>query len=47
MKAKCPVCDYELPNPPVEVKTGNKVVKVCCEECAQTLRKQASKSLLK
>jgi hypothetical protein len=40
MTAKCPVCAYDLPSKPIEVNVGQKVVKVCCQECADTIRKQ-------
>ena len=40
MKAKCPVCDYDLPDKPIEVKVGSKIVKVCCQECAEAAKKQ-------
>ena len=36
MTAKCPVCHYDLPSKPIAVKVGQQVVKVCCEECAET-----------
>lgn len=39
---KCPVCDWKIEKA-VEVPTAGGVVKVCCEECAQTLRDKAAK----
>jgi ribosome-binding protein aMBF1 (putative translation factor) len=34
----CAVCDYELDGNAIQVTMGDKVVEVCCEECAQKLR---------
>ena len=42
----CAACDYALDENAIKVKIGDRVVEVCCEECAQKLRetngKQAS-----
>jgi RNase P subunit RPR2 len=34
----CAACDYPLDGNAIQVKIGNRVVEVCCEECAQKLR---------
>lgn len=34
----CAVCDDKLDATVIEVKIGNHVVEVCCEECAEKLR---------
>jgi len=34
----CAACDYPLDENAIQVKVGNRVVEVCCEECAQKLR---------
>jgi hypothetical protein len=34
----CAACDCKLDANATKVKIGNRVVEVCCEECAQKLR---------
>lgn len=34
----CAVCDYVLDANAIEVRIGDHVVEVCCEECAAKLR---------
>ncbi|MBE1161718.1 hypothetical protein [Dyella acidiphila] len=34
----CAACDYPLDDNAIKVTIGNRVVEVCCEECAQKLR---------
>jgi hypothetical protein len=34
----CAACDYPLDENAIKVTLGNRVVEVCCEECAQKLR---------
>jgi hypothetical protein len=34
----CAACDDPLDGNAIQVKIGNRVVEVCCEECAQKLR---------
>lgn len=34
----CAACDYPLDENAIKVTIGNRVVEVCCEECAQKLR---------
>jgi hypothetical protein len=34
----CAACDCKLDATAIKVKIGNRVVEVCCEECAQKLR---------
>jgi ribosome-binding protein aMBF1 (putative translation factor) len=41
--ATCPVCDYKLEGKPIKVKIGDRVVVVCCQECADAVRKQPEK----
>jgi hypothetical protein len=38
----CAACDDPLDENAIQVEVGNRVVEVCCEECAQKLR-EASK----
>jgi len=37
----CAACDYKLDENAIKVKIGDRVVEVCCEECAQKLREAA------
>lgn len=39
MPAKCAVCDYVIEKP-IEVRVGDKTVVVCCQECADAVKKQ-------
>jgi hypothetical protein len=34
----CAACDCRLDANAIKVKIGNRVVEVCCDECAQKLR---------
>lgn len=34
----CAACDCKLDANAIKVKIGNRVVEVCCNECAQKLR---------
>jgi ribosome-binding protein aMBF1 (putative translation factor) len=34
---KCPVCGWENAETARDVKVGEAVVRVCCEECAQAV----------
>ena len=34
----CAACDYPLDDNAIQVRIGDHVVEVCCEECAQKLR---------
>ncbi|MCC6677798.1 MAG: hypothetical protein IT436_11685 [Phycisphaerales bacterium] len=38
--SKCPVCDWEIKDKGVKVKSGGKEVTVCCQECADKLKAQ-------
>ncbi len=39
----CAVCDYPLePASTIKVKTGDKTVEVCCQECATKLREASA-----
>ncbi len=40
--SKCPVCDYEI-EIPVNVKTPDDEVVVCCDECAERVNENAEK----
>jgi hypothetical protein len=40
---KCPVCDWEIKDKGVKVKTGGKETTVCCKECADKLAKAGAK----
>jgi hypothetical protein len=40
MSAKCVVCDYEIADTQVEVRVGDHVIAVCCQECADKVREQ-------
>lgn len=43
MAAKtCAACDYQLDENAIKVNIGGKTVEVCCDECAQKLKKTAS-----
>ena len=35
---KCPVCDWEIKDRGIEVKTPAGVVVVCCDECAKKVK---------
>ncbi|WP_199536129.1 hypothetical protein [Dyella solisilvae] len=39
----CAVCDYPLDANAIQVTIGNRVVEVCCEECAEKLREASAK----
>jgi hypothetical protein len=39
----CAACDYKLDENAITVKIGDRVVEVCCEECAQKLREASGK----
>lgn len=44
MKEKtCAACDYPLDENAIQVRIGDHVVEVCCEECAQKLREASGK----
>ncbi len=36
---KCPVCDWEIKGGGITVQQGAKKVTVCCQECADKLKK--------
>lgn len=40
----CAACDYPLDENAIKVTIGNRVVEVCCEECAQKLREASAKA---
>lgn len=40
---KCPVCDWDIKDGGKKVVTGGKTVVVCCDDCAEKLRKQNSR----
>ncbi|PXV58978.1 hypothetical protein SAMN04487785_117105 [Dyella jiangningensis] len=40
----CAACDYPLDGNAIKVTIGQRVVEVCCEECAQQLREAQSKA---
>ncbi len=40
--SKCPVCDYEIESP-VNVKTPDGEVVVCCDECAEKVNDNPEK----
>jgi ribosome-binding protein aMBF1 (putative translation factor) len=42
--AKCPVCGWEITEKGFEVKVKDKILVVCCEECAQELKTPAKKT---
>jgi ribosome-binding protein aMBF1 (putative translation factor) len=35
MKAKCPVCGWEIEGDGIKVEAGGKTVVVCCDDCAK------------
>jgi hypothetical protein len=39
VETTCAACDCKLDDNPIKVKIGGKTVEVCCDECAQKLRK--------
>ena len=40
MSAKtCAACDCKLDANPIKVKVGGRTVEVCCEECAEKVKK--------
>ncbi len=41
--AKCPVCDWEIKDKGITVKSDGKTTVVCCQECAEKLKKAAKK----
>ena len=45
MNQKCPVCDWEIKDKGVEVKVEGRSVRVCCDECAEKVRKEPGKFL--
>jgi hypothetical protein len=38
----CAVCDYALDDNVIQVRIGDNVVEVCCEECAAKLREASA-----
>jgi hypothetical protein len=40
MHANCPVCDDPIRETRIEVTIGDKTIVVCCEECAETARRE-------
>jgi len=40
----CAACDYTLDDSAIKVTINNRVVEVCCEECAEKLREASGKS---
>jgi RNase P subunit RPR2 len=40
MQAICPVCDDPIRETRIEVTIGDKTIVVCCEECAETARRE-------
>jgi ribosome-binding protein aMBF1 (putative translation factor) len=40
---KCPVCDWEIKDKGKEVKIGRKSVVVCCDQCAEEVKKSPEK----
>ncbi len=44
MKAKkCPVCDWDIGKDAREVRIGQRVVSVCCQDCAEKVRKEPAR----
>lgn len=37
MDKTCAACDYPLDASAIEVRIGNQVVEVCCEDCARKI----------
>jgi ribosome-binding protein aMBF1 (putative translation factor) len=35
---KCPVCDWEIKEAGIAVKTGGKELTVCCDDCAKKVQ---------
>jgi ribosome-binding protein aMBF1 (putative translation factor) len=35
---KCPVCDWEIKDAGIAVKTGGKQITVCCDDCAKKVK---------
>lgn len=42
-KSKCPVCDWDIEKKGVSVKVGDRVVVVCCDDCAAKVREKPEK----
>lgn len=42
-KPKCPVCDWEVKDDGVQVRHDARVILVCCDECAEKVRKDPTK----
>jgi hypothetical protein len=40
---KCPVCDWEIKDKGKEVRVAGKTVIVCCEDCADKVKKEPAK----
>ena len=40
---KCPVCDWEIKDKGKQVKAGNKNFTVCCDQCAEEVKKNPAK----
>lgn len=40
---KCPVCDWEIKDDGTQVRADGRVILVCCEECAEKVRKEPAK----
>lgn len=40
---KCPVCDWEIKDDGKEVRADGRVILVCCDECAEKVRKDPAK----
>jgi ribosome-binding protein aMBF1 (putative translation factor) len=42
---KCPVCGWEIKDKGKEVKVKDKAVIVCCDECAEEVKKNPTKHM--
>jgi hypothetical protein len=40
---KCPVCEWDIKDGGIKVKVGGKEITVCCDECAEKVKKSPAK----
>ena len=44
MDKTCAACDYPLDASAIEVRIGNQIVEVCCEDCARKIGESTAES---
>ena len=42
---KCPICGWDIQGGGIKVKVGSKMIVVCCDDCAEKMKKTARNKL--